>query len=129
MCQPDAATWRRGTMESGVSADGRVTKAKKRGKKEPPPPKQEMHIKVDALADLGTDNSACSVVNNLPEPSAPGSKDGTCSLRAAIQTANGMAGAMRIVVLLRSGRYRLTSALPEISGEVELRGSIQVRLR
>lgn len=67
---------------------------------------------------------ACSVSTMQPSLPAPGAANGKCTLRSAIETANGLSGGpTRAVVVLRPGRFRLNGRLPDITGNVELRGA------
>lgn len=85
-------------------------------------------IKSDHVPDGETPRAAakvsCSVSTNSPNLPAPGAPDGSCTLRAAIETANGLSGGnQRAVVVMRPGRYRLNGRLPDVTGHVELRGA------
>ena len=107
-------------QQATVSADGRVRKKKKKAKKVKPPPSPPMFVAVDSLADSG---GSCPASTQPPTDMSPYKPHGTCTLRAAIDTANGLAGGMPLVVLLRPGRFRLAAALPELTGRIELRGA------
>ena len=115
-------------VQAAVSADGRVSsKAKRKAKKGKgkPPSSPPMFVQVDTVSDITVigGHGACSASTQEPalKPS-PTDPAGKCTLRSAIETANGLAGGMPLVIVLRPGRYRLTSPLPELQGSIELRG-------
>lgn len=69
---------------------------------------------VDVTAD-GADDDAGS------DDDCSSAAAGGCSLRAAIQTANGQSG--RQLILLEAGSHVLTSAAPDVTSEIELAGA------
>ena len=130
------------TVEVSEFGSIRMTKSKKKKKKKTAAPSRTtaqrvLQIGVDALgdpikSDIGSpseppraaSNVACSISTNDPKMPAPGGADGSCTLRAAIENANGLSGGeQRVVVLLRPGRFRLSGRLPDVTGNVELRGA------
>lgn len=105
---------------STSSVTVKTRKRPSRRKKKKPMP---LIVCADSLADPAPPGG-CSVSTRLSGVPEPGAADGTCSLRAAIETANGVSGSdQRVVVVLRAGRYRPASRLPDVTGNVELRGA------
>ena len=101
-------------------------------------PASTLFVLVDALQDpikagTGTDGSppqavgsvSCSISTTYPQSvPAPGADEGLCTLRSAIQTGGGLSGQkQRAVLVLRPGRFRLNARLPDVTGNIEIRGA------
>ena len=99
-------------------------------------PATRLHILADALGDpikplekpgdypMADGATSCAASTTEPTLIAPGAPEGTCTLRAALETGNGLSGGeMRAVVIMRPGRFRLSGRLPDLTGNIELRGA------
>ena len=71
--------------------------------------------------------AACSV--STMQPSLPAQQLTASARFDRDRTAGGLSGGPRAVVVLRPGRFRLNGRLPDITGNVELRGADKVAFR
>ena len=130
-----------GTVSAAVSSSGGVEelsgggkkKRKKKGKGQPATkePASSLMIVVDDLEDRiqpgdalpRSRDAACSVTTGTLDRSAKVTSRGTCTLRAALEMADGVSGGGSVVLRLRPGRYRLAGRLPEVQGKVHILGA------
>ena len=130
-----------GTVSAAVSSSGGIEelssskkKRKKKGKGQPAQkePASSLMIVVDDLEDRiqpGGDSpprsrdASCSVTTGTLDRSAKVTSRGTCTLRAALEMADGVSGGGNVVLRLRAGRYRLAARLPEVQGKVHILGA------
>ncbi len=85
-------------------------------------------VAVDAAADTFTVNDTSDQVDATPGNGTCATAGGTCTLRAAIQESNALAGADEVVV--PAGTYALTingvNENPSATGDLDLAGDIEV---